>query len=139
MGTGGEFSLARKAMEEEKDVIRQKLEGFDLVFLLAGLGGGTGGGATPVIAKIERGRCLGICIYSMPFRQEKGRHSMAEDCLDDLRKHANAVIPLPNDSLLQMGGPDATTLECFAEAGRNVSQEFPRNLFPCFQAWNDRY
>lgn len=123
MGTGGEFSLARKAMEEEKDVIRQKLEGFDLVFLLAGLGGGTGGGAAPVIAKIAReAGALVFAFTPMPFSWEKGRHSMAEDCLDDLRKHANAVIPLPNDSLLQMGGPDATALECFAEAGRNVSQ-----------------
>jgi cell division protein FtsZ len=47
---------------------------------------------------------------------------MAEECLSDLRKFANAVIPLPNDSLLQMGGADATALECFAEAGRNVSK-----------------
>jgi cell division protein FtsZ len=47
---------------------------------------------------------------------------MAEECLADLRKFANAVIPLPNDSLLQMGGADATALECFAEAGRNVSK-----------------
>ena len=105
-GYGGEFSLARKAMEEEKDVIRQKLEGFDLVFLLAGLGGGTGGGAAPVIAKIAReAGALVFAFTPMPFSWEKGRHSMAEDCLDDLRKHANAVIPLPNDSLLQMGDP----------------------------------
>ena len=58
----------------------------------------------------------------MPFSWEKTRHAQAEDCLSELRKHANAVVPLPNDSLLQMGGEDATALECFAEAGRNVSR-----------------
>ena len=47
MGTGGEFSIARKAIEQEKEALSQKLDGIDIVFLLAGLGGGTGGGATP--------------------------------------------------------------------------------------------
>ena len=123
MGTGGEHTLARKALEEEKDVIRKKLEGVDLVFLLAGLGGGTGGGAAPVIARLAReSGALVFAFTPLPFSWEKSRHSMAEECLADLRKFANAVIPLPNDSLLQMGGADATALECFAEAGRNVSK-----------------
>ena len=60
----------------------------------------------------------------LPFSWEKGRHAQAEECLAELRKHANAVVPLPNDSLLQVGGPDATALECFAEAGRNVGKGF---------------
>jgi cell division protein FtsZ len=123
MGTGGEHTLARKALEEEKDVIRKKLEGVDLVFLLAGLGGGTGGGAAPVVARLAReSGALVFAFTPLPFSWEKSRHSMAEECLSDLRKFANAVIPLPNDSLLQMGGADATALECFAEAGRNVSK-----------------
>ena len=63
-----------------------------------------------------------IAFTPMPFSWEKTRHAQAEDCLSELRKHANAVVPLPNDSLLQMGGEDATALECFAEAGRNVSR-----------------
>ena len=63
-----------------------------------------------------------IAFTPMPFSWEKTRHAQAEGCLTELRKHANAVVPLPNDSLLQMGGEDATALECFAEAGRNVSR-----------------
>jgi cell division protein FtsZ len=123
MGTGGEHSLARKAMEEEKDIIRKKLDGIDIVFLLAGLGGGTGGGATPVIARLAReAGAIVFAFVPLPFSWEKGRHKMAEGCLSDLRKIANAVVPLPNDSLLQMGGNDATALECFAEAGRYVSK-----------------
>lgn len=123
MGTGGEYALARKAAEEEKDIIRKHLEGVDLVFLLAGLGGGTGGGAVPVIARLARDAgALVFAFTPMPFSWEKGRHAQAEECLAELRKHANAVVPLPNDSLLQVGGPDATALECFAEAGRNVGK-----------------
>ena len=123
MGTGGDNTLARKALEEEKDNIRKKLQGVDLVFLLAGLGGGTGGGAAPVIARLAReSGALVFAFTPLPFSWEKSRHSMAEECLADLRKFANAVVPLPNDSLLQMGGADATALECFAEAGRNVSK-----------------
>ena len=123
MGTGGEHALARKAIEEEKDLIRKKLDGVDIVFILAGLGGGTGGAASSVIARIARE--IGAIVFAfapLPFSWEKTRHKMAENCLSDLRKHANAVIPLPNDSLLQMGGAKATALECFAEAGRYVSR-----------------
>ncbi len=123
MGTGGETSLAKKAIKDEKDKIRKTLEGVDLVFLLAGLGGGTGGGATPEIAKLARETgALVFAFAPMPFSWEKGRHAQAEESLAELRKFANAVIPLPNDSLLQVGGVDATALECFAEAGRNVSR-----------------
>ena len=123
MGTGGEFSIARKAIEQEKEALAQKLDGIDIVFLLAGLGGGTGGGATPEVARIARDAgALVFAFCPMPFSWEKGRHAQAEEALAGLRKHANAVIPLPNDSLLQVGGPDATALECFAEAGRNVSR-----------------
>ena len=123
MGTGGETSLAKKAIKDEKDKIRKTLEGGDLVFLLAGLGGGTGGGATPEIAKLARETgALVFAFAPMPFSWEKGRHAQAEESLAELRKFANAVIPLPNDSLLQVGGVDATALECFAEAGRNVSR-----------------
>ena len=123
MGTGGEFSIARKAMENEKEALAAQLDGMDIVFLLAGLGGGTGGGASPEIARIARD--AGAIVFAfcpMPFSWEKARHTQAENALAELRKHANAVIPLPNDSLLQIGGNDATALECFAEAGRNVSR-----------------
>ncbi len=123
MGTGGELSMGRKAAEEEKDVIRKKLEGVDMVFLLSGLGGGMGGGATPVIARLAREAGALVFAFSpLPFSWEKSRHAQSQESLGEVRKFANAVIPLPNDSLLQIGGADATALECFAEAGRNVSR-----------------
>ena len=123
MGTGGEISIGRKIAEEEKDSIRKKLEGVDLVFLLAGLGGGMGGGATPVIARLAReAGALVFAFTPLPFSWEKSRHAQSVECVEELRKFANAVVTLPNDSLLQLGGDDATALECFAEAGRNVSK-----------------
>ncbi|MDG1354904.1 MAG: cell division protein FtsZ [Opitutales bacterium] len=123
MGTGGDVNLGKRLAEEEKDKIRKELEGVDLVFLLAGLGGGVGGGAAPVVARLAREHgALVFAFTPLPFSWEKTRHAQAEECLSELRKHANAVIPLPNDSLLQMGGEDSTALECFAEAGRNVSR-----------------
>ena len=79
-----------------------------------------GGGAT--VPGCRDAGALVFAFCPMPFSWEKGRHAQAEEALAELRKHANAVIPLPNDSLLQVGGPDATALECFAEAGRNVSR-----------------
>ena len=123
MGTGGDIALGKRLAEEEKDQIRKHLDGVDLVFLLAGLGGGVGGGVAPVVARLAREHGAMVFAFTpMPFSWEKTRHQQAEDCLAELRKHANAVVPLPNDSLLQIGGTDATALECFAEAGRNVSR-----------------
>lgn len=123
MGTGGDMALGKRLAEEEKDLIRKHLDGVDLIFLLAGLGGGVGGGVAPVVARLAREHGAMVFAFTpMPFSWEKMRHLQAEDCLADLRIHANAVIPLPNDALLQIGGSDATALECFAEAGRNVSR-----------------
>lgn len=122
MGTGGEVSLGMKALEEEREEVRRILDGVDLIFLLAGLGGGAGGGAAPLVAKYAReAGALVFAFTPLPFSWEKQRHAMAEESLGELRKFANAVIPLPNDSLLQIGGADSTALECFAQAGRNVS------------------
>ncbi len=122
MGTGGEPSVGRKAADEDRTTIRKHLDGVDLVFLLAGLGGGTGGGVGPEIAKLAReAGALVFAFCPMPFSWEKHRHKLAEESLAELRKFSNAVVPLPNDSLLQVGGPDASALECFAQGGRNVS------------------
>ena len=72
MGTGGEFSIARKAMEQEKDALAKQLDGVDMVFLLAGLGGGTGGGATPEVARVARDAgALVFAFCPMPFSWEK--------------------------------------------------------------------
>ena len=91
--------MGRKIAEEEKDQIRKKLEGVDVVFLLAGLGGGLGAGLPPVVVRLARRVGPWSCFCPTSFSWEKSRHSQAHDCLAELRKFANAVVPLPNDSL----------------------------------------
>ena len=77
MGTGGETALARKAIGEEKENIRKSLEGVDLVFLLAGLGGGTGGGATPEIAKLARETETLVLLYRcLSVGKKVGMHKL---------------------------------------------------------------
>jgi len=123
MGTGGDVALGKRLAEEEKDKLRKEFEGVDVIFLLAGLGGGVGGGGAPVVARLAREQGALIFAFTpLPFSWEKSRHAQAEKCMSELRNYANAVVPLPNDSLLQMGGEEATALECFAEASRNVSR-----------------
>ncbi|MDP0495151.1 MAG: cell division protein FtsZ [Verrucomicrobiota bacterium JB024] len=118
LSTGGECELGKKSAETDADSIRKLLHGMDLVFLLAGLGGGTGSGAAPVVAKLaaEEG-ALVIAFVTMPFTIEGAkRHQQAEDALGDLRKSCDAVIPLPNDLLMQMLDDKATVLDAFAQA-----------------------
>ena len=132
MGTGGEISIGRKIAEEEKDSIRKKLEGVDRVCLLAGLGGGMGGGATPVIARLAReAGALVFAFTPLPFSWEKSRHAQSVECVEELRKFANAVVTLPNDSLLQLGGDDATALECF----QKPAEMSVRNLCGLFSSF----
>ncbi|MBC2595376.1 cell division protein FtsZ [Ruficoccus amylovorans] len=118
LSTGGESELGKKAAEGDADAIRNLLRGMDLIFLLVGLGGGTGSGAASVVAKLaaEEG-ALVIAFVTLPFTIEGAkRHQQAEDALGDLRKTCDAVIPLPNDLLMQMLDDKATVLDAFAQA-----------------------
>jgi cell division protein FtsZ len=126
LGAGGDPDLGREAAEADRGKIAAGMKDCDLVFLLAGMGGGTGGGASPVVAEIaaEQG-ALVIAFVTMPFSFEGGRRlKQAEEGLRALRLVCDAVIPLPNDMLLQEGGENETVLDSFARAdawiGRGV-------------------
>ena len=126
LSAGGDPELGRKAAEADADKIAEIVKGTDLVFLVAGLGGGTGSGASPVVAEIaaEAGATV-IAFVTLPFSFEGGRRlKQAEEGLHALRKVCDAVIPLPNDILLQEGAEDASVLDSFARAdewiGRGV-------------------
>ncbi len=126
LGTGGEPELGRQAAEADREKIAAVVQGCDLVFLLAGLGGGTGGGAAPVVAEVatEQG-ALVIAFVTMPFSFEGGRRlKQAEESLMALRRACDAVIPLSNDVLLQECGDSTGVLAAFAQAdawiGRGV-------------------
>jgi cell division protein FtsZ len=126
LGAGGDPDLGRQAAEDDRQKIEAVVKDCDLVFILAGMGGGTGGGASPIVAEIaaEQG-ALVIAFVTLPFSFEGGRRlKQAEEGLSALRRACDAVIPLPNDILLQEGSDSESVLDSFARAdewiGRGV-------------------
>lgn len=126
LGAGGDPDLGREAAEADREKISAVVKDCDLIFLVTGMGGGTGGGASPVVAEIaaETG-ALVIAFVTMPFSFEGGRRlKQAEEGLRALRQVCDAVIPLPNDVLLQEAADNETVLDSFARAdewiGRGV-------------------
>jgi cell division protein FtsZ len=126
LGAGGDPDLGREAAEADREKIAAVVKDCDLVFLVTGMGGGTGSGASPVVAEIaaETG-ALVIAFVTMPFSFEGGRRlKQAEEGLRALRGVCDAVIPLPNDILLQEAADNETVLDSFARAdewiGRGV-------------------
>ena len=112
LGAGGKPEIGRAAAEESSREIAQALEGADMVFLAAGMGGGTGTGSIPVEAKIAREKgAVSIAIVTTPFSFEMGkRQKNATDGITALRPHTDTLISIPNDQLLYI-------------ASRNVSLE----------------
>jgi cell division protein FtsZ len=124
LGAGGDPDLGREAAEADREKIAAVVKGCDLVFLLAGMGGGTGGGAAPIVAEIaaEEG-ALVIGFVTLPFSFEGGRRlKQADEALRALRQVCDAVIPLPNDVLLQETADNETVLDAFARADEWVGR-----------------
>jgi cell division protein FtsZ len=124
LGAGGDPELGREAAEADREKIAAVVKDCDLIFLLAGMGGGTGSGASPAVAEIaaEQG-ALVIAFVSMPFSFEGGRRlKQAEEALRALRQVCDAVIPLPNDVLLQEAADSETVLDSFARADEWVGR-----------------
>lgn len=126
LGAGGDPDLGREAAESDREKLQAVVKDCDLVFLIAGMGGGTGSGAAPILAEIASDAgALVIAFVTMPFAFEGGRRlKQAEEGLLALRKVCDAVIPLPNDILLQESADNETVLDSFARAdewiGRGV-------------------
>lgn len=118
LGAGGKPEIGRKAAEESEREIRDCLKDADMVFLAAGMGGGTGTGATPVIASIckEMG-ILTVAVVTKPFTFEgKIRIKQAEDGIEELKKYVDTLITIPNDKLILLGAPQERLYEMFKKA-----------------------
>ena len=118
LGAGANPDVGRQAATETKDRIREHLEGADMVFITAGLGGGTGPGGAPVIAEIckELG-VLTVAVVTKPFQFEgKRRNYQAEEGVDELRRIVDTLIVVPNQRLLSIGGRNLSLLEAFKKA-----------------------
>ncbi|HKH67454.1 MAG TPA: cell division protein FtsZ, partial [Reyranella sp.] len=115
LGAGGDPGLGERAAEISRDALTDAIEGADMVFLTAGLGGGTGTGAAPVVAEIaRRARALTVGVVTMPFNFEGlQRRRTAEEGLARLRGNVDALIIIPNDRLLQLADRQMSVLEAF--------------------------
>ncbi|PJZ58809.1 cell division protein FtsZ [Leptospira barantonii] len=104
MGAGGDPELGYKAAEEDKERIQSSLRGADMVFITAGMGGGTGTGAAPVIAKIAKEmKCLVVGVVTLPFSFEgRRRMELARKGIEQLRSHVDTLILINNDSIFRV-------------------------------------
>jgi cell division protein FtsZ len=118
LGAGANPEIGRKAALEDVEKIREVLKGADMVFITAGLGGGTGTGGGPVIAEVAREMgALTVAIVTKPFHFEgKKRMKQAEEGLANLKMTADALITIPNQRLLSISGKSMTLLEAFKKA-----------------------
>ncbi len=118
LGAGTNPDIGRQAAQEDRDHIAQVINGADMLFLTAGMGGGTGTGAVPVIASIAKDLgILTVAVVTKPFPFEGGkRRQVAEDGLAELRQHVDSLIVVPNEKLLTNLGPNVTVLQAFKAA-----------------------
>ncbi len=121
LGAGGYPHVGKKAAEESLQELKATLEGADMVYVVTGLGGGTGTGSAPVVSKLARELgAIVIGFVTMPFKIEGSRMGKAEDGLYNLRQFADTVIVVENDKLLKIAG-DMPLQKAFAVADGLVS------------------
>lgn len=115
LGAGAIPDIGRRAAEESREEISQMLKGADLVFVTAGMGGGTGTGAAPIVAEVARDLgCLTIGVVTKPFAFEgKQRMKNAEGGIQDLMQRVDTLVVIPNDRLLQVVTKGTTMMEAF--------------------------
>lgn len=115
LGAGANPEIGRRAAQEEIDKILQTVGQADIVFLAAGMGGGTGSGGTPVIAKALREHgILTIAIVTKPFTFEgKRRARIAQECIEALKKEVDTMIVIPNQKLLEIVGENVSMISAF--------------------------
>lgn len=115
LGTGMNPELGRRAIEETKEEVQEAIKGSDMVFITCGLGGGTGSGASPIVAQIAReAGALTVAVVTRPFFFEgQMRNKIAEQALEELRKEVDAIIVIPNDRLLSNISKETTAKNAF--------------------------
>jgi cell division protein FtsZ len=118
LGAGANPEVGRQAALEDADRIRDVLEGADMVFITAGMGGGTGTGGVPVVAEIAKELgALTVAVVTRPFPFEgRKRMQLAEQGIQLLRRHVDSLITIPNEKLLTVLGKNVTLLDAFKSA-----------------------
>ena len=120
LGAGADPEVGRQAAMEDRDRIIEMIEGSDMLFITAGMGGGTGTGAAPVVAQVAKELgILTVAVVTKPFEMEGSkRHGSAERGIAELSKHVDSLITIPNQKLLTVLGGDVTLLDAFKSANQ---------------------
>jgi len=118
LGAGANPDIGRAAAMEDRDRIADALHGADMVFVTAGMGGGTGTGGAPIVAEVAREMgILTVAVVTRPFSFEgKKRSKIADEGLRELQQHCDSLITVPNEKLLEVLGKNTSLLDAFREA-----------------------
>jgi cell division protein FtsZ len=117
LGAGAKPEIGRDAAMEDRDRIATTIEGADMLFITAGMGGGTGTGAAPVIAEIAKSLgILTVAVVTRPFKFEGKRQRVAATGIEELTKRVDSLIVIPNDKLMDVLGEDVSVLDAYAAA-----------------------
>ena len=118
LGAGANPQIGKQAAIEDTETIKSMIEGSDMLFITAGMGGGTGTGAAPVIAELAKSMgILTVAVVTKPFAFEgKKRMLVAEEGISELAKHVDSLITIPNNKLLSVLGKSVTLLSAFRSA-----------------------
>ncbi|MBZ9611358.1 cell division protein FtsZ [Rheinheimera maricola] len=121
LGAGANPEIGRRSAEEDRETIKKTLQGADMIFIAAGMGGGTGTGAAPIVAEVARELgILTVAVVTKPFPFEgKKRNAYADEGILELSKHVDSLITIPNDKLLKVLGKGTSLLDAF-KAANNV-------------------
>ncbi|MEM6512426.1 MAG: cell division protein FtsZ [Pseudomonadota bacterium] len=120
LGAGADPDIGRQAAMEDRDRILEAIEGADMLFITAGMGGGTGTGAAPVVAQVARELgILTVAVVTRPFGMEgTKRMAIADAGINELGKYVDSLITIPNEKLLSVLGGDTTLLDAFRSANQ---------------------
>lgn len=125
LGSGAKPDIGKKAAEESKEEIKKHLDGYDMVFITAGMGGGTGTGASPIVARVAKQDvgALTVAVVTKPFSFEGGqRMEHAEEGIRELRDVVDALIVIPNQKLLEVEQKSLPLKEAFAFSDSVLTQ-----------------
>lgn len=120
LGAGADPDIGRQAAMEDRDRIHEVIEGADMLFITAGMGGGTGTGAAPIVAQVAKELgILTVAVVTKPFQMEGSkRMKIAEHGIAELGKHVDSLITIPNEKLLTVLGGETTLLDAFRAANQ---------------------
>ncbi len=117
LGAGAKPEIGREAALEDRDRIAEMIEGADMLFIAAGMGGGTGTGAAPIIAEVAKEMgILTVAVVTKPFAFEGKRTAVAKQGLEELSQYVDSLIVIPNEKLMEVLGEDVPFLEAFRAA-----------------------